>query len=404
MTRTALLARVGLLSTAAAAGGAAALLGAWLLGGFSADTQTIVQQTPPALLQPVGAEQSRNWVNGIYERAAGGVVQVSSTSIVEVAPDPFFGNPFGLPEQQQQRALGSGFVIDEEGHIVTNYHVVENARSIQVSFSNRDTMRARIAGVDPSTDLAVLKVNADSRALTPLALGNSDRVRVGDAVVALGNPLGYDRTATAGIVSALQRRIQAPASYTTIDHVIQTDAAVNRGNSGGPLLDANGQVIGVTSAIATGSATEQGSIGIGFAIPINTVKDVTAQLIRHGHVERPYLGILARPITPELARLFRLPVRQGLVVQRVIPGSAAERSGLRGGTTRVVVAGESYVLGGDVIVKVDGVVVTTVERLRSVLDEKQPGERVALEIIRDGRRQTLTVKLGRQPAPAPPRG
>src|ERR671929_1046489 len=174
-------------------------------------------------------------------------------------------------------ALGSGFVIDKAGHIITNDHVVEGARSVDVSFSNNESMRARIVGVDPSTDVAVLQVDAHSRALTPLPLGNSDLVRVGDSVVAIGNPFGYDRTVTAGIVSALQRVIQAPNSYS-IDHVIQTDAALNKGNSGGPLLNARGDVIGVNSQISTGDSGTTGNVGVGFAVPINTVRTVVAQL------------------------------------------------------------------------------------------------------------------------------
>src|SRR5919202_506839 len=187
-------------------------------------------------------------------RAAPGVVQVTSTSVVKLDnTDPFGFQIPGFPQQETQRALGSGFVIDKAGHIVTNYHVIAGARSVEVSFSNHDSMKARVVGKDPGTDLALLKVDARSRALTPLALGDSDTVRVGDSVVAIGNPFGLDRSVTAGIVSALQREIQAPNSYA-IDHVIQTDAAINHGNSGGPLLNANGRVIGVNAQIETGSA------------------------------------------------------------------------------------------------------------------------------------------------------
>ena len=189
-------------------------------------------------------------------------------------------------------------MIDKAGHIVTNYHVVEHARSVDVSFSNNESMKAKLVGADPSTDIAVLQVDAHSRALTPLALGNSDAVRVGDSVVAIGNPFGYDRTVTAGIVSALQRVIQAPNSYS-IDHVIQTDAALNKGNSGGPLLDARGNVIGVNSQIAAATRAPSGNVGIGFAVPINTVKTVAAQIIKTGHAEHAFLGISLQAVTPE---------------------------------------------------------------------------------------------------------
>ena len=188
-------------------------------------------------------------INDIYRRSAPGVVQVTSTTIVTVPADPFFGDLF--PQQQQQQSLGSGFVVDKAGHVVTNYHVVQGAKQIRVSFSNGASMKATVVGTDPSSDLAVLKIDASSRALTPLPLGNSDAMQVGDPVVAIGNPFGLDRTVTAGIVSAIQRAITAPNGYT-IDHVIQTDAAINHGNSGGPLLNGRGEVIGVNSQIETG--------------------------------------------------------------------------------------------------------------------------------------------------------
>ena len=201
-----------------------------------------------------------------------------------------------MPQDQRQQALGSGFVIDKAGHIVTNYHVVQGARSVSVSFSNNESMKARIVGSDPSTDVAVLQVDVHSRALTPLPLGNSDDVHVGDSVVAIGNPLGLDRTVTSGIVSALQRVITAPDAQYSIDHVIQTDAALNHGNSGGPLLNADGQVVGVNSQIQSDTGS---NIGLGFAIPINTVKTIAAQIIKTGHAEHAFLGIRAQPVTPQ---------------------------------------------------------------------------------------------------------
>ena len=199
-------------------------------------------------------------------------------------------SPFDAPQRRRQQALGSGFVIDKAGHIVTNYHVIEGADQIEVSFSNQDTLRATIVGSDPSTDIAVLRVEASSRSLTPLVLGNSGVVRVGDPVVAIGNPFGLARTATAGIVSAVQERtITAPNGYP-IDHVIQTDAPINSGNSGGPLLNDRAQVIGVNSQIAPAQGSS-GNVGIGFAVPSNTVKEVVAQLVATGQVDRAYLGI-----------------------------------------------------------------------------------------------------------------
>ena len=339
-------------------------------------------------------------VNQIYRQSAPGVVQITSTS-VRTTEDPFF--PF--PQQFQQRHLGSGFVYDKSGHIVTNYHVVQGAREVEVSFSNNDSMEAEIVGTDPATDIAILKVRASSRALTPLPLGDSDEVEVGDDVVAIGNPFGYTRSVTKGIVSALQRQIVAPDSFRSrIDHVIQTDAPINRGNSGGPLLNAEGDVIGVNTQIATGDTGGQGNVGIGFAVPVDTVKDVAAQLIDKGRVERAFLGIKAQPVTADIARLFRLPARRGLLVADVTDGSAADDAGIQAGTDQVVVAGQTYVLGGDLIVSADGVPVPSVERLRSVLAEKKPGEEIELEIYRDGEKRSVDVELGRQPTETPPGG
>ncbi len=199
-------------------------------------------------------------------------------------------------------------MIDKAGHIVTNYHVIQGASKVQVSFSGQDQIAATVVGTDPSTDTAVLKVDAHARALTPLPLGNSDAVTVGDPVYAIGNPFGFTRTLTSGLVSAVQRQIEAPNTLT-IDHAIQTDAAINHGNSGGPLIDAAGRVIGVTSQISTGNTGGQGNVGIGFAIPINTVRNVAAQIITTGKAEHAFLGVSTFPLTTQLAQLFKLPDR-----------------------------------------------------------------------------------------------
>ena len=262
----------------------------------------------------------------IYKQDSPGVVQVTSTVKVQLPRNQFFGNPF-LPGTEIQQSLGSGFVIDKAGHVVTNYHVVEHAQSVQVSFSNSEAMTATIVGRDPSTDVALLRVEASSRALKPVPMGNSDNVQVGDQVAAIGNPFGYDRSITFGIVSALHRTLTSPAGGT-IDRVIQTDAPLNHGNSGGPLLNAQGEVIGISSAISTGD-TGGGNVGIGFAIPINTVKDVVAQLKSSGHVEHPFLGVVTLAVSSQIAKVFNLPSRR-----------AARRAGLprhrrgEGGTRR----------------------------------------------------------------------
>ena len=390
---TRILGRAAGLFAAALAGGAIALGGAAVFGTFDEESPTIhvIGDDPgqPAPITPSTSPSGRS-INDIYRSAGPGVVQITSTTVVE--NDPVF-DPFGVP--QEQTALGSGFVIDKAGYIVTNFHVVQGAERVEVSFSNKRSMRASVVGSDASTDIALLKVGAKSRALAPLQLGNSDHVAVGDPVVAIGNPFGLERTVTAGIVSALQREITAPNSYT-IDHVIQTDAPINSGNSGGPLLDAQGKVIGVNSQIATGGGG--GNVGIGFAVPINTVKEVVAQLKEKGRVDRAHLGVSAVAITPQLARLVRLPVSRGLIVQTVQPGSGAAASGLRGGTTPAVIAGNDYVLGGDILVKADGVPVASIERLRDLVADKQPGDTMKLEIYRGEKKMTLSVKLGRQPS------
>jgi S1-C subfamily serine protease len=388
------------------AGGAVALCAAAGLGGGTAigvaaalgdlKQTTTVREFPPqvAAAAATAPAHSALSINDIYRRAAPGVVQVTSTSVVTVPADPFFGNPF-FPQQQQQKSLGSGFVIDKAGHIVTNYHVVQGASRVEVSFSNNEQVKARVIGVDPSTDIAVLQVGAHSRALTPLSLGDSDSIRVGDAVVAIGNPFGLDRSITSGIVSALQRPIQAPNGFT-IDHVIQTDAALNHGNSGGPLLNAQGQVIGVNAQIQTGG-TSDGNVGIGFAIPINTVRTVVAQLIAHGKVEHAFLGISAKPIQADVAHLFHLPVKSGLLVASVEQGSGAAKAGLRGSTNQVTVSGESWPLGGDVILTIDGSPTPSISALRDAVASKKPGDTIKLGILRDTKHLSLTVKLGRQP-------
>jgi len=377
-------------------GGGVALGGAAALGKLGERTTVIRQEAVPSSSAPVAfAQGKRMSINEIYRASAPGVVHIETTSRVQ-QPTDFFGNPFG--GSQTQRALGSGFVIDKTGHIVTNYHVVQGARTIQVSFSDNERFKATVVGVDPSTDTAVLQVHVKSRALKSLPLGNSDAVRVGDQVIAIGNPFGLDRSVTAGIVSAVQRTISAP-NQLSISHVIQTDAALNHGNSGGPLLNADGKVIGVNAQIAPSSSGA--NIGIGFAIPINTVRNAAADLIRHGKVEHSFLGIEAKAIQPQIAKILHLPVQHGLMVARVIAGSGADKAGLVAGKTPVIVAGESWPAGGDIIVKADGHPVATIERLRDLVSAKKPGDSVTLDIYRSTTKLTVQVKLGRQPATPP---
>jgi S1-C subfamily serine protease len=384
----------------AVVGGALALGGAALLGKLGSDT-TIQQVTPlaggglgTASLQPTSGKGLT--AEQVYRRDSPGVVQITATSTTAstAQADPF-GNIIPSAPQTSQ-SLGSGFVIDKAGHIVTNYHVIQGAQKVQVSFSGQDEIGATVVGKDPSTDVAVLKIDAHARALTPLTLGNSDAVTVGDPVFAIGNPFGFTRTLTTGVVSAVQRQIEAPNSLL-IDHAIQTDAAINHGNSGGPLIDAGGRVIGVTSQISTGTTGGQGNVGIGFAIPINTVRTVASQIITSGKVEHAFLGLNAVPVTAKLAQLFHMPASEGLLVQDVSKGSGAAKAGLVAGTTPVVVEGESYQVGGDIIVSVDGEKLTTYEQLRDAIAAKKPGDTIHLEIYHHGSKKSVTAKLGLRP-------
>ena len=372
------------LLTTAVLGGVVAVGAVALLGGLEGDT-TVITETASSPNPPLASPAKAMSVNEIYERASSGVVQITSTS----------GNIGGASQQQ---ALGSGFVIDKAGRIVTNYHVIQGADEIRVSFSNRDTVEAQLVGSDPSTDLAVLQVDTSASALTPLSLGDSDKVEVGDPVVAIGNPFGLDRTATSGIVSALQRLITAPNSFT-IDHVIQTDAPINHGNSGGPLLNSRGQVIGVNTQIETGGVAS-GNVGIGFSVPSNTVKDVVAQIVRTGRVDHAYLGIGGQAITPDVADTYNLPVSKGVLIESVKDESGAAKAGLEGGQTQVVVAGETYVLGGDIIVAFEGKQISSIEQLRDAIARHKPGDKVSLVIYRDAKKTSVTVTLARQP-PSP---
>jgi S1-C subfamily serine protease len=367
-------------------GGAAVGIGAAVSSGD--DTRTVVStvtSSPPPAASFSASETGAKSVQRIYQETAPGVVQVNSTSAVSDS---------SLFTPQSATSLGSGFVVDRDGYIVTNYHVIQDSQEIKVNFSGDDRVPAKIVGSDPSTDLAVLKIDAQARALTPLPLGNSEAVRVGDAVVAIGNPFGLERSVTAGIVSALQRDLTAPNGFT-IDKVIQTDAPINRGNSGGPLLNAQGEVIGVNSQIESETG---GNVGIGFAVPVNTVREVVAQIKQTGRVEHAYLGIHMQEITADLGDMIKLPVEKGVLIAAVVDGSPAAKAGLEGGDEQVIVDGTSYVLGGDIVTQVDGEAVTSPDDLRAVIMERDPGDSIRLDIQRGDSERTVSVTLGQQPA------
>jgi S1-C subfamily serine protease len=332
-------------------------------------------------------------VDQIYKEDGPGVAFIQATQAPQ-QPSPF--NPFG--GSGGGTATGSGFVIDHQGHILTNAHVVNGASKVEVTLGRKDTsspIPATVVGKDESTDIAVLKVNAPANELHPIPLGDSSQVNVGNPVVAIGNPFGLDRTVTAGIVSALQRQIQSPSNFT-IDNVIQTDAAINPGNSGGPLIDANGRVIGINSQIESGGSG--GNVGIGFAVPINTARDVAQQILTTGSVQHAYLGIVGTDVTPQLADVLNLPVKHGALVQSVQAGSPADKAGIKGGSATVSIAGQQVRAGGDVITSIDGKQVTSMTDVVNDVSSKKPGDTVQLGVTRHGHSSTVTVTLANRPA------
>src|SRR5436190_4519913 len=321
-------------------------LGATLIGTGAINTgdtkREIIRVVRPQASAVVEADGRSVSVADIYRRTAPGVVFVTARIVTQT------DSPFGFPLEQQGLATGSGFVLDQRGYILTNAHVVEGARTASIRFEEGgDLVNADVVGRDLSTDIAVLKVNPGDAKLRPLRLGNSDRVRVGDPAIAIGNPFGYDRTVTTGIISALQRQIKAPNGFT-IGHVLQTDAPINPGNSGGPLLDAQGRVVGINSQIAT--AGSRGSVGIGFAVPINTAKRVIPQLKRHGRIVHAYLGVTTYPLDKDLAAAVNLKIDRGALIQELTPGGPAARGGLLAGKIHT---DQGVILGGDVIVELD---------------------------------------------------
>ncbi len=328
----------------------------------------------------------------IYKRDAPGVAYIRARTLADSA-SPF--DPYSTTTQDTE-STGSGFVLDQDGLVLTNAHVVDDATQVTVTLSGNTTRDAHVVGKDESTDLALLKIDPGHLKLTPLALGDSGSVQVGDPTVAIGNPFGFDRTLTTGVVSALQRRITAPDGYT-IENVIQTDAAINPGNSGGPLIDAGGRVIGINSQIATGG-TGTGSVGIGFAVPIDTAKRVVKQLSAHGRIERPWLGLEFVAITDSM-RSLDLGDDNGLLVQRVIDGGPAATAGIQGGSRSVGLnTGEELRLGGDVVTAIGGTSVDSADDLRRALEGRKPGDTLEVDLERNGHPMKVTVTLGDQPA------
>jgi S1-C subfamily serine protease len=353
------------------------------------DTQTVVRQTPATQPTADSTGSEGRSVRDIYKQEGRGVAFISARGVTSDE-----SSPFGVP--QEGTATGSGFVVDKDGYIVTNAHVVEGADSVQVSFDeNGDAVQADVKGVDTSTDVAVLKVDpSDVPNLTPLPLGDSSQLEVGDPVIAIGNPFGYSRTVTTGIVSGLQRQITAPNGFTIAD-VVQTDASINPGNSGGPLLDANGRVIGINSQIATGGG--QGSVGIGFAVPINTARRLLPDLKAGETIERAYLGVQMQRVTKQLADDLNLASDHGALVAEVTPDSPADKAGLRGGRTQTA---QGVTAGGDLIVAIDGKAMRDEDAVASAVASHRPGDKVEVEFYRGNDKKTVTVELTKRPASA----
>ncbi len=292
--------------------------------------------------------------------------------------------PFG---SQTQQAQGSGFVYDTKGHLITNAHVVEGADTVKVLFADGSTYAATVVGTDAASDVAVIKITAPASQLHPLTLADSAKVQVGDEVVAVGAPFGLANTVTTGIVSALNREITSPDN-TPIEGAIQTDAAINHGNSGGPLFDARGRVIGVNSQIESDSG---GNDGVGFAVPSNTVASIASQLIATGTAQHARLGVTVQTVSAQAAA--KLGSSAGVAVGSVESGSAAAKAGLKAATGSKAIDGTSYPTGGDVITAIDGTRVTTAEQLRGIIDSHRPGDRVELTVVSGGTTRTVSVTL-----------
>lgn len=363
-------------------------------GGFTkvlGPNQNVV--TPVVTSAPEAASNSSFTPQQIYRSHSPGVVMVQAQ--FAASGSSFFGEP------ENAKSLGTGFVVDAQGHILTNAHVVEQkgeqAESITIVFNKGGTatqrVKATLVGVDDSSDVAVVKVDPAHIALKPLPLGDSDKVTVGEEVIAIGNPLGYDFSITSGIVSAVGRSLQAPNGMT-ISNGIQTDAAINPGNSGGP-SSTRGRVIGVNEQIATESGGNQ---GLGFAVPINAAVRSLEELKSNGRVRYAWLGVGGQTLTSDLAELFKLSSKGGALIEQVTAGSPADKAGIRGGSKAIRVQGRDFTIGGDIVVKADSTTIGTFEDLVAFLSKKKPGDTITLVIERNGKQETVKAKLAERPS------
>ncbi len=342
-----------------------------------------VESAVSAPVSPANLSEDERRTVEVYRRASPAVVNITTRT---VEWDFFYGaTPGG--------GTGSGFIVSEDGVIVTNLHVVQGAQQIQVTLSDRTSFAGRVVGFDPLTDLAVVQIEPKERKLPTLPLGDSNQLQVGQRVIAIGNPFGFQATLTTGVVSALQRTLPT-RSGALIDEAIQTDAAINPGNSGGPLLDSQGRVIGINTLIFTPTG---GSVGIGFAIPVSTLKLILTDLVRHGRPQRPWLGIRTVEVFPELARALKLPVESGVMIADVVRGAPAAGAGLQGSSRSEIIGRMRYPVGGDIIVAVDGQKVETVIELNRILAKKRPQDSIEVSFYRGGEKRTLRVQLALRP-------
>ncbi|CAN5568796.1 trypsin-like peptidase domain-containing protein [soil metagenome] len=364
------------LASAFIAAGVVAILGNF--GNFwqprDNSNTALAESVPQGISEPSVVSDEQNSIE-VYKTLSPGVAFITSTSFQQ----DYWG---GI---QEGKGSGSGSVIDAQGHILTNYHVIEDAQKLTVSLGGDKTYPAKVVGGDPDTDLAVIKIEPPPTGLAVIQLGDSDKLTVGQKVLAIGNPFGLDRTLTTGVISGLQRPIRA-RNNRPIEGAIQTDASINPGNSGGPLLDKYGRMIGINSQILSPAG---GSVGVGFAIPVNIAKRVVPQLIQFGEVRRPNLGIRPYIVEQLQQQGVRLPVESGLLVRSVAPGGTAERAGIRGLSQN----GNGEVVLGDIITSIDGAKMNNLDDLYRFLDKKQIGDTIQAEIFRNNRTMTVSVKL-----------
>jgi S1-C subfamily serine protease len=359
-----------------------------VLGGYWAGSRwgerqpQKVQAVPVAFPEPKPSELLGD--EAIYVRIYGQAAPAVANIVTRTLEYDVFMEP--VPTE----GAGSGFVIDPRGYILTNFHVVQGAQEISVTLGDRSHYSAKFIGADERNDIALIKIDPKDRKLAALTMGDSDSLQVGQRVLAIGNPFGFQSTLTTGVVSALGRTVQT-GQTTVIDGAIQTDAAINQGNSGGPLLNSRGEVIGINSAIYTPTGA---TAGIGFAIPISTARQIAQDLITEGRVRRASMGVEARVLTPAVAEALHLPVDEGLLIERVNPGGPAERAGLRGGDRQAILGLRRIVLGGDVVTAIDGRPIAGQADLSLALNRKRPGDTVKVEYYRSGQKMQAQVTLG----------